>query len=162
MNEEIPKKADAQHSIKNKPDKFKVAIMIVAGLIILFAGFGLGEVAGFERANFSYRWGENYHNLFGGPRGGFIPGPGFTENGLQDSHGVAGTVIKVDADTIVIKGSDNIEKEAEISTSTIIRKGDQNLSLSNIDPDDMVVILGMPNGTGQIQAEFIRVFSPQQ
>ncbi len=135
---------------------------MVAGLVGLFAlilAFGLGLTVGFRKADFAYRWAENYNRNFAGPKKGFLRlgpiGPEFTS-----THGIIGTVLKVEGDTVVIKGdTDSTEKTIVTDSSTSIRKNQDNLKLTDIKPGDHLVIIGSPTSQGQIQAKFIRVFS---
>ena len=72
---------------------FKAIIISVAGLIILVFVFGLGILVGTKRADFSFRWAEEYHRNFGGPQGGFfgdMMGQDFT-----NANGVFGQIIKI-------------------------------------------------------------------
>ena len=87
---------------------FKAIVLSIATVIILVFVFGLGVFIGTKKAEFSFRWAEQYHRNFGGPKGGFfndIAGRQFT-----DANGVFGEIIKIDDKTLTIKGKDNVEK----------------------------------------------------
>jgi len=134
---------------------FKITLKVIIGLIIALVIFRAGMIAGFYKANFSYQWGENYHRNFGGPEKGFmrnIEGKDFT-----DSHGTVGQIIKLDQNTIVIKGPDNVEKYVTIDSTTSIIKLKEQIKLTDLKIDDYVVIIGKPNDKGQIEAKFIRI-----
>lgn len=74
---------------------FKLFLLGIGIFILLLLGFKLGMVVGFGKARFSYRWGENYHQNFAGPRGGFFED--FYDNkDFIEAHGVFGEIIKID------------------------------------------------------------------
>ena len=50
----------------------KWIIIGVAIFVVIVLIFGAGMFVGGMKARFSYRWAENYHENFGGPRGGFL------------------------------------------------------------------------------------------
>ncbi len=66
--------------------EFKTVLWIIGGMAIFLVVFKLGTLVGFRKANFSYRWGENYHENFAGPRQGFFKG--FNDRDFIDAHGV--------------------------------------------------------------------------
>ena len=75
----------------------KKIIIGLAVFAILGSIFGAGIFIGGMKANFSYRWAENYHQTFAGPQGGFLgnwrglpPAPG----DFMGSHGTFGQIIK--------------------------------------------------------------------
>ena len=134
---------------------FKSIILVIAGVIILVFVFGLGVFVGTKKAEFSFRWADEYHRNFGGPQGGFlgnIRGMDFTE-----SNGVFGQIIKIDNQTLTIKGKDNVEKNILINDKTTIIYQRKNIKLSELKLNENVVVIGDPDNNGQIQAELIRV-----
>ncbi len=135
--------------------KFQLALWIIGGLVVALAIFGVGMAVGFKKANFSYRWGENYHKNFGGPRGGFFRD--FSDRDLIDAHGVAGQILNIAGPTLVIRGGDNVEKIVLVNEATIIRRGKETVSSAELSLDDVVVVIGKPNDAGQIEAKFIRL-----
>jgi len=138
--------------------KFKWVLIGLAGLILLLLVFQLGMFVGFRKANFAFRWGDNYHRMFGGPRGGFMRD--FAGRDFTSGHGVAGTVISFDENTVVVKGSDDVEKVVITTPDTVVKRGRQTIQLSSLNADDRVVIIGTPQDDGSIAAKLIRVFSP--
>ena len=121
---------------------------------MLLVVLGVGMFIGFRKADFSYRWGENYYRNFGGPPGFFgdLGGRDF-----MDAHGVSGQIIKIDGQTLTIKGRDNTEKIVVIGNDTLIRRGSDTIKPSDLKVDDNIVVIGQPNNTGQIEAKLIRV-----
>ena len=144
--------------------KFQVITWGVAGIIILLLAFHAGVIVGYKKASFSYRWGENYHRNFGGPRSGFSGN--FFEKDFIESHGTFGQIIKIDGNTLVVKGRDNAEKIIVAKNDTTIRKQRDVASTNDLKINDYIVIIGAPNDQGQIEATFMRImpgsFMPKQ
>ncbi|MDD5750398.1 MAG: hypothetical protein PHU56_01975 [Candidatus Pacebacteria bacterium] len=134
---------------------FKMILLVIAGLVVFLLVFKAGMMVGFEKANFSCRWSDNYHRNFGGPREGF-PG-GIGDRDFMEANGVVGQVIKVASSTLVIKGRGDVEKIVLIKDDTIINKFKDTITLDGLQADDMVVVIGEPNDDGQIEAKLIRV-----
>lgn len=137
---------------------FKAIVLSIVALIILVFVFGLGVFVGTKKADFSFRWAEQYHRNFGGPQGGFfndMAGRQFT-----DANGVFGQIIKIDGQTLTIKGKGNMETSILVSDKTSIVRQMNNIKLSDLKADDVVVVIGEPNDNGQIEAKLIRVLPP--
>lgn len=146
---------------------FRISVCSALGLIVLLLVFLLGAYIGEKKAEFGYKWGQNYGRFFGEPRIGFFNNAtGSNMQGPQGPMGInafgnGGTVLKVDGTTMAIKGNDNIEKVIAIDPQTAIREGDAAIRLSDIEPGDQVVVIGAPDNGGQILARLIRVFDHQ-
>lgn len=149
---------DTQEFLQSK--KFKCILAVIAGLIILLLVFQLGVFVGLRKARFSYQWGDNYHRVFGGPRGGFMRD--FQGRDFISGHGTAGTIAKIDGNTIVIKGRDGVEKSIVTTDKTTIKNGGADIKVSDLKVDESVVVIGSPNADGSINAEIVRVFDPGQ
>ena len=142
---------------------FKAVILSIVGLIILVFVFGLGVFVGTKKAEFSFRWADEYHRNFGGPQGGIFGD--FTEMGQQftNSNGVFGQIIKIDSSTssgqavLTINGRDNVEKTVLADDDTAIVYQRSNIKLSELKVGDNVVVVGEAGSTSQIHAELIRV-----
>ncbi len=133
----------------------KTALIVLGCLIIMLVTFWSGMMIGFRKASFNYQWGRNYQGLFEENEHRFprdLRGMGF-----MNAHSATGSVIKVDTSTLIIKGSDGIEKNILIGNNTLIRRFQNTISPADIKVDDQVVVLGVPSTTGQIEARFIRV-----
>lgn len=139
---------------------WKWLLIGLVGLIIILLIFLLGTFVGYRKANFSFRWAENYHKTFGGPRGGFLLN--FEGRDFISGHGIAGVVIKVESDSLVVKDGRGVEKTFKVTEQATIKKGMDTVKLSEIAVDNRVVIIGTPQDDGTIKAELIRVFSPDQ
>ena len=79
----------------------KIILLSFLVLILTLAIFSAGMFVGFRKARFSYQWGENYHQLFGGrPRQNIMPGIRGDE--FINPNGVSGSVIKFTTDTLAV------------------------------------------------------------
>lgn len=150
---------------------FKVVLWGLAGLVVSLLIFKAGTIVGFRKAGFSYKWGENYHRNFAGPRRGFFRD--FYDKDFIGGHGVFGQIIKIDlADgseqtatstgssgtaALIIKGRDGVEKMVLVKDNTAIQQFRDTIKLSDLKIDDYIVIIGEPNDAGQIEAKFIRL-----
>jgi len=161
--QEVLRKID--HIFRSKGFKNTVIFLLI--FVVLAVTFGLGTMVGYRKANFSYQWGENYHKNFGGPRDGFMgpmmprPIPGMMGDDFINPHGLTGSIIKIDGTNIIVKGNDNTEKTILLSDKTVIRNGRQDIKASDLKVDDLIVTIGDPNSTGQIDAKLIRIFNSQ-
>lgn len=140
---------------------FKSFFLGLLGFLILTFVFKVGEMVGARKADFSYRWSDNYHRNFGGPKQGFMQG--FRDRDFIEANGVVGQIIKVDPSagsgqaTIAIKGRGDIEKIVVINSNTTINSLNETVQASDLKVDDMVVVIGEPNAQGQIEAKLIRI-----
>jgi len=142
-------------------DTLKWIIIGLAGFVIIVLVFGAGMFIGGMKARFSYRWAENYHKNFAGPRSGFFgdwrklpPFPG----DFIESHGTFGEIIKINDSDFVIKGRNDMEKVVIITKDTLIKKGMTTIKKDELKVGDNVVVIGSPNEQGQIEAKLIRIF----
>ncbi len=141
-------------------DILKWIIIGLAGFVIVILIFSLGMFVGGLKARFSYRWAEQYHKMFAGPRRGFfgdwqiLPPPA----DFIESYGNFGEIIKIKENEFVIIGRGNIEKVILINDKTIIKKGREMIKKENLKVGDWVVIIGLPNEEGKIEAKLVRIF----
>ena len=151
-------------SKKMRPDVLKWIIIGIAGFIVIILIFSAGIFIGGAKARFSYRWAENYHQNFAGPGGGFVgdwrkmPPMPMPDNFI-DSRGAFGNIIKIDTSNFVIKERGDVEKVIVINDNTVIKNAGNTVKIDELKVGDSVVVIGSPNDQGQINAEFIRVFS---
>ncbi len=125
--------------------------------IILSFVFGLGVFVGTKKADFSFRWADEYHRNFAGPQGGFFGDFMGSDRQFTNSNGVFGQIIKISEGSITVQGRDNVEKIILVIDKTSIVSQKKNIKLSDLKVGNNVVIIGEPNNNGQIQAELIRV-----
>lgn len=136
---------------------FSAIILSIAVFIILLFVFGLGFFAGSKRADFSFKWAEQYHKNFGGPREGFLMPMTNPRNEFIDSNGTVGEIIKVDETSLVVKGRENVEKIIIVSENTTIVSQRNNIKITELKAGDNIIVMGRPNNEGQIEADFIRI-----
>ncbi|HAI74501.1 MAG TPA: hypothetical protein DCS28_00495 [Candidatus Moranbacteria bacterium] len=146
---------------------FKGAALTVAFILAVLLSFAGGVKVGSHKALFSCRWGENYEKNFMGQRNGLLGGGGmmkfmrdqFEGRGFRNAHGLAGTIISIADNNLIVKDKDGKENTVAVTDSTLINKNRfVNLKLSDLKPDDKIVIMGKPDDSGVINAILIRVF----
>ncbi len=136
---------DAMKPLRSKA--FPIALIAVCLLILLLLAFKVGVIVGYQKAQFSYRWGENYQRNFAGPRGGFF----------LNAHGAFGTILGINGNTMVVAGRDNVERIVLLKENTMLTRFRQRIPLSELKNNDTVMVIGSPNDAGQIEAKLIRV-----
>ncbi|MBI4121582.1 MAG: hypothetical protein HY470_01320 [Candidatus Ryanbacteria bacterium] len=139
---------------------FKIATWSIAAFAVLLLVFHLGVTVGYKKARFSYRWGENYHRNFAGPRGGFFGDFLSDRRDFIESHGTFGQIIKIDGNTVVVKGRNDVEKIIVVRDDAVITRFREKIALSDLSLADNIVVIGDPNDAGQIEAKLIRVLPP--
>jgi hypothetical protein len=137
--------------------KMRAVLWILGGLIVLFVVFGLGIAVGSHRAGFAAGFDQNYYrNFYGaapaGPTGLMVPPAPVA------THGVVGTVIDLGTSTISVKDQQDSERSVAISSGTVIRSGNGNVTIGSVAIGDQIAVIGEPNDQGQISARFIRIF----
>jgi len=150
-----------EQSVKKQRDVLKWIIIGVAVLAIVVLIFGAGMLIGGMKARFSYRWAENYHQNFGGPREGFFGNlgrPPFPQGNFIESRGSFGNIIKINDSDFVIKGQGDVEKVILIANDTIIEKAASKVGKEELKVGGRIVVIGSPNDQGQISAKLIRIF----
>lgn len=134
---------------------FKVIIFVLMIIVIFLLGFKAGTLVGFRKADFAQKWGDNYHRNFAGPRDGFIQK--FKDSNFMEASGIFGQIIKIETNSLVIRGRDDVEKIVIVDDKTTIKFFQDNINLEKLNVDDAVVVIGEPNNAGQIAAKLIRV-----
>jgi len=140
-------------------ETFKKIIWGIVIFIIMLLIFQLGVFVGYRKAKFSYKWGDNYHRAFGGPRGGFLRG--FEGKDFINGHGISGAIANINGNDLIIKGRDGIEKIISATDATLIKRGGTDIKLSDLKIDDMIVVIGSPKDDGTIEAKIIRIFNSE-
>ncbi len=158
MNEE------KQHNKKlfQNPDALKWVIVGLAGFVVLALVFGAGVKVGTLKARYSYRWADNYHKNFAGPRGGFFGDwRRFPAGDFVGGHGAFGEIIELNDSGFVINGREGVEKIIVTTKETVVKNGAETAA-DGLKVGDRVTIIGSPNEQGQIEAKLIRVFSAEE
>jgi hypothetical protein len=145
---------------------FTKILYVVGILIIALIIFQAGMFVGFRKAEFSGKFGNNYRETFGGPRGGFGIGMMqgfFGDENFPSAHGAVGKIIKINLPTLVVIGPDNVEKVVLIKDDTQIVEFRQQIKPADLKLDDYIVVIGTPNNSSQIEAKLIRIMpAPNQ
>lgn len=134
---------------------FKVIILSIATFIVFIFVFGLGVCVGEKRAEFAFRWAEEYHNNFAGPKQGFFGDMAGRQ--FMDANGLFGQIIKINGQALTVKGANDTEGNILITEKTTIITQKQKIELADLKIGDNVVVIGEPDGKGQIEANLIRV-----
>ena len=148
--------------------KIKIAILVVGFFFVAFVSFAGGVAVGLKKARFSYKFGENYERNFIGSS----PGPmgmmrdhgpwemmrGFEGRGFRNAHGIAGTIISVADNKIILKDRGGQENTISVTDKTLIKRGWDTINLNDLKNDDQIVVMGKPGDDGTINADLIRVF----
>lgn len=140
---------------------FQITIIVIGVIIVALTIFQAGMFVGFKKASFSYGFGENYYQNFGGRMmdknfDGMMGG--FPQGGeLENSHGTIGKIVKISLPTIVVDDRDGIEKIVVTSKDTVVREFRDNIELKNLKVGDSIVVIGTPNDKSQIEAKIIRL-----
>lgn len=153
--------------------KFKIATAVCGVFILMALSFVAGLQTGLRKAKFSFAWGENYERNFTGMHGEMGPGmgprPGFPERmgdmknrfegrEFRNAHGLAGAIISISGNNIVIKDKDNKENTVSVSEKTLIKLGRDDIKITDLKQNDKIVVMGKPGDDGVVNADLIRVF----
>jgi hypothetical protein len=131
-------------------------VLILGIVIVMLVIFKAGVYVGYRKAGFSRGLGDSYFRNFGGsPRGGMM------RDDIPGGHGVTGKVIKVTPTSLIVEGSDNIEKIITINSETLVRKFRDTASTTALQVNDNVIVIGTPGSNGDVTARLIRIL-PQE
>jgi hypothetical protein len=169
---------DTKELVKSK--KFKMAAGIVGIFLVAFIGFAGGVAVGLHKAKFSYQWGQNYERNFMGlgkrtsgmmdaddrgqmmgsrRGGGMMDFPRNIEGrDFRNAHGLAGTIISIADNNMIIKDRDNKENTVTVTDKTIIKDHMIDVKISDLKANDQIVVMGRPDDQGVVNADLIRVF----
>ncbi len=157
-------KKEIKEKIKNflESQNYKKFIYIIGGLFVIIFIFQLGMFAGFRKASFGHDWGDNYERNFGPKR----PGPQFIKDdfgNLPNAHGAIGKIIKIEYPNVFVLDKDQTEKVIIIDENTNILERKDRVTKDSLAIDKYIVVIGNPNGSGQIEAKLIRIIpSPEE
>lgn len=150
------------NSFSSSPTMQRLLIGLSA-LIILIGTFALGVNLGERKARHFSGWYENYGGMFhehtpSMPKLG-QPFP----SRMPDAHGVFGKILSVSDTNFVIQGKDGIEQNVLVTSSTVIRIGNERTNMTDLHEEEILNLnaaaFGAPNGRGQIEARLIRLFT---
>jgi hypothetical protein len=134
----------------------RLGLYIIGGLFVFSVIFQLGVFVGYHKANYAHNFSDSYRKNFRGEKGGSF-GSMMRGNNLPTAHGAFGTVLTTTLPTFIIEDKDGLEKSILILSSTIIKNISGNASSSSITPNNLIMVLGDPNASGQIEAKLIRI-----
>lgn len=144
------------HEDLKKVFESKVFVGILYGFgifIVLLVVFSAGINVGFHKASFGRNWGENYERNFG--KRPMMQS--FGQDNFPNAHGAAGKIIKIELPTLIVSDKDSTEKVVLLKGDTKIQKMREEIKTSDLKIDDFIVVIGVPNTNGQVEAKFIRV-----
>ncbi len=153
-------KADAP--IKQGDMLFKGLLLGSGSILLLLMVFWLGMMVGEHKAQFTLKWGEKYEDHFGGmnfsaePGRGFLPRP--SEKPGIGGHGVAGEILEVDEDSMIILGANNLELVVLIDSDTRVIIGRSFVELDKVEVGTHAVVIGSPTKDAEIDARMIKIF----
>ena len=139
-----------------------IIIGIVVVIVLLFV-FAVGVRVGDRRAQFEGNFGDKFERNFrdngGMPRIGEF-GFGSDQEMGPNSHGAVGKVLTIDSSKMVITGPDNLEKIILIKQDTLVREFREEKTLQDLKVGSFVVVIGIPNSQGEVEAKLIRLMPP--
>ena len=133
-------------------------IILIVGLsFVIIVIFLTGEEIGFRKAQFSYRFGDNYNRMFGGrSQGRMMP---FGDDILLPSDGASGTIIKVSLPKIFLESDNGVEKVVTLDNNSLVRKFRESIASTTLKVGDYIVVLGEPDSAGTVHAGLVRVIA---
>lgn len=138
----------------------KTIFLSIGALVVALLIFQAGIFVGYRKASFSYGYGDNYHRMFGTSAHRGMMG-GFTNGEFTSAYGTTGTIVKISLPTIVVAGTDKIEKVIVVNEKTILRHFRSDIKNNDLKVGDVIVVIGSPASTSsQIEAKLIRVLPP--
>lgn len=152
---------------------FGIVASIIGIFLIAVISFGGGVAVGLRKARFSSDFGRNYEQNFmgarfgdgrgemmgGGNRGGDMMGFFRDVQGqdLRNGHGLAGIIISIDNNNLVVKDRDNKENTVIVTDDTLIKSRGESLKTIDLKVNDQIVIIGNPDENGTVNASLIRI-----
>jgi hypothetical protein len=125
------------------------AIAGVALLFVLAGTFWLGTRVGALQAT---RWSTE-------PQGRLPIEPPFSPFGVKPRpHGAVGSVLRIEGESIVIRGQFGVERTVRITPDTVIERSGQRISLNDIQAGEWLIAIGSPRPDNSMDARLIRVF----
>ena len=136
--------------------KIILALFIILVALIIFSA---GIFIGYYKATFSHDLDDTYRQGFNSPNSPFAPFMHDSDN--VNSHGIVGQIVGTNLPvSIMIKGDNNAEQIITLVPKTTIRIFHTLATTSDIRVGDQAIVIGEPNGQGEIQASFIRIIPP--
>lgn len=141
--------------------KIRALIITVVCIALVLGIFQAGVFVGFHKASFFFKSGDNFYRAFGERNEqNFGMGMGMFRDEMSGGHGIIGKIIKVNLPTLVVLGTDNIEKVILTNDSTSVHQQRQVAAITTLAVDQYITVLGSPNDQGEVVAKFIRIIPP--
>jgi len=138
--------------------RWTAVLAIIFILCAMLAIFEAGVAVGVHKADFADRMGGDYYRVFGSSG---APFGDLDQDSFPASHGVAGTIIKIDLPYAFIHGPDNAERTIRLDASTTILRYRTPIGPGDLSEGESIVVIGSPSASSSnIDARFIRVLPP--
>ncbi len=137
---------------------FRFTIVMLGLCVTLVLAFGIGVYVGVQKADFSESWAKSYQQNFGSVKPAMMPETMALSRDLTTGYGCNGRIISKDGQSITVLDKNNIEKKYLINEKTIIMCQRIPFSITDLQDQDDVVIIGEPESNGTAKAILIRVF----
>jgi hypothetical protein len=130
--------------------------IVIIALVIFQSGVAVGE----RKAVFAHRFGDNFERNFRNPQGEFMQlgMPGGMD--MPGGHGAVGKIVSISLPLLVVAGPDNLEKTVVVGGDTEIREFRETITADKLEIGDFIIVLGVPNDEGQVDAKLIRLAPP--
>ena len=144
--------------MNNISPRLRKILIIVARIVIALIIFQIGILVGYKKAEFSFRFGDKYYQIFEGNRR--EPPFSFFDKDFTNGSGAVGEIVNVSTSTIVVATPENLEKIINVNESTIIREFRDTISIKDLKIGDRIVVIGPSDNSSKIEAKLIRVLPP--
>lgn len=138
--------------------KWTAILAIIFILVLALLIFEAGVAVGVHKAGFAGRMGRDYFSVFGR---GNTPFGNIDQDDFPASHGVVGTIIKVNPPYAFIQGPDNTERTIHLDASTTILRYRTTIGPGDLIDGESIIVIGSPSASSSnIEARFVRVLPP--
>lgn len=138
-------------------NRLRPALYILGAAAILLTVFQAGIFVGYRKAEFSYRWGDNYIRTFGEDKNRYPSLPGMPMNRFPSVNGITGKIITMNLPAIVVAGNDGVERVVMLDGGSSVRRLREEIGQSELKAGDTIVVIGSPDESGRIQAKLVRL-----
>ncbi len=112
---------------------------------------------GYRKAAFGHGMGNSFERNFVEGRGPGVMLFSSPPIGIPGGHGAAGEIISISLPNIVVSTPDKLEITIVVNETTEIREFRETLKKEDLKVGERIVVLGVPNDEGQIEAKLIRL-----
>jgi hypothetical protein len=130
-------------------------VVVLGSILVILLIFQAGIVVGYHEGAFTHAWSDDYYRGSNDPRSLLAP---FMHGGSDGNpHGAAGQILSVQLPELMIKNPDSSEQVVIVSATTTIRILHDSATSTELKAGEGVIVIGMPDESGRIQASFIRI-----